>query len=241
MKSNKRVNKSSKGKGRTKSLYTNFAKPSYGQKVQTAARDTLNTYVQMNSTLGANGFNYQVNWPSLQGGSQQADKYRYFEVTGWRIDVTLPSVTATLDSFYNGSAAILPVNYVIDNFTTTVPTDSRQVLQLPGAVNVKEGVSNTGKWFPPPCKQVYPTMIFASGGLRPAFALVGYLNDIGLNETALVVEVYCDVIFYGQQLELSSITVLKFGLNSESADSDTEEITSLSKVSVPVQGKPKKR
>jgi len=193
-------------------------------------KTTMQAYFQFTTLTGTNGFNQALNWPLFQGGSQLQDVYRYFEVTGWKVDVTLPTVVATTDSFYSGAVGFLPANFLIDGINTLVPTDPRDVLMLPGAVNVKDGLSNTGRWFPPPCKQVYPTSILLSGRTQLSGNLVGYFNDIGVNETPAVVEVYCDVVFYGIQLQNPSINYIKISAPDDSCEEIDDRISSKSLV-----------
>lgn len=227
-----------KGGRRRDNILTSYASPSFGMKYQSKIRTTLTAYVQLNTLTGTNGFNQTVNWPAFQGGAQLQDIYRYFEVTGWRVDCTLPTVSATTDSFYSGAAGLLPCNYLIEGINILVPTDQRDVLLLPGSVNIKQGQANKGRWIPSPFKQVFPTSSFVSGGTRLATNLIGYFNDIGVNETPAVIEIYCDIIAYGIQLQIPSITYVQLDPPRIESCEEIEEVKSTRSVSV-VKKKPR--
>lgn len=210
--------------------------PSYGIKTQTNVRATLQTTANLTTTLGTNGFLQSFTWNLFQGGSQLQDNYRYFEVTGWRLDVTLPSVPATTDSFFQAAVGMLPINFLVDGTNYTAPVDVRNVLGLPGSVNLKEGQKNIGKWFPAACKQVYPTRVFSSGGSSAAATLFAYFNDVGVNETAAIVEIYCDAVFYGMQYQNPSVNAWKFGPEHVNSCEEIDD-----RLSVATSNKPKSK
>jgi hypothetical protein len=204
---NNRKNKTRGQRGRGAPLMK-FANPRFGQLDEYSTYETLPAEVQLFTTTGTNGFNVSVNWQAFQDGFNLSLQYRYFEVLGWRIDATIPSVSATTDSFFDGSVCFYPANYTIDGIPTVVPTDSRSVLRQQGAVNLKISEKNTGRWFAPTTKQVYSTDSFTRSNL--AGSVLAYFDDVGTLEYPLSLIVSCNVKLYGQKYTSAQATsVLK--------------------------------
>jgi hypothetical protein len=178
----------------------NYAAPLLKHIALPPAVITLDTQLDLSSTLGVNGSNSPLTYAVFRDISSYATVYQYFEIIGWKIEFTLSQRATTIDSFDSAYFAWHPINYIIESASASVPSDARSIAALPGAINVQPGFTNKGAWFPPLVKQVYSTLDAASVSTpRIAGTVLGYFGDVGALETIGTVMLYMNVKFYSRQ------------------------------------------
>lgn len=154
------------------------------------------------AATGLNGILVDIFHGSFAGFQRLANIYKYFEITGLKLDFTLATTTAATDSFNGGSVAYVPINYVLGENPGTGPGSTpgsiAQVQDLAGAINVQSGASNRGKWFPTLSKQFYSCSAVISNNTR-AGQIVAYFDDIGPSETVGDVVISMNVRFSCRQ------------------------------------------
>lgn len=160
------------------------------------------TYTLTSGVLGTNGSVTTFNWNFLKDTVGLSHIYRYFEVVGFKLEVTLATTTAATDSFNELAVGFLPINYITEGVisTSATPGDSRSVLVLPGSVNAQPGASNKGRWFANEFKQQFSTADAFSTTLNRAMgSLIWYADDVGISETVGFINLFVNCRFYGRE------------------------------------------
>jgi len=142
-----------------------------------------------------NGSATPVNWTGFNDAAPLNSLYKYFEIVGCRIRVSLASTTAATDSFVAGAVAWYPINYFVEGFPTTAPTTLASVNELPGSVWIQYGANNFGRWFNPGIKHQFSCSDAFGPSLRSAGSLIWYVDDLGISETAGVCDIEMNLRF----------------------------------------------
>lgn len=157
---------------------------------------TLHTQGVIQSGItGLNGGFQTINWLFFNDGAPLANVYKYFEIVGCRIKVSMASTTAVSDSFIDASVAYFPINYTKEGFISTAPSFESNVTELPGSVWVQYGAKNYGQWFYPQIKEQFSCSDAFGTSNRAAGSLVWYVNDAGVSELFGVVDIEVNVRF----------------------------------------------
>jgi len=154
-------------------------------------------------------------WKDFNHFNQMAQDYKYFEFESFQIELVWdnPAGTDTL-----GVCAYYPVNYLVEIPVTTVPTQSKQIDGLSGAVTIQPGAPNRGRWAPTYIKQQFASTNSASA----AGYLYTFLNNRSLSQAAVTVIIRCNLKFYGAVY--NTVTALPaFEIESEAVDVESYE------------------
>jgi len=159
------------------------------------------SFIPTAGVIGTNGYVSTVTWNNFPELVAMVELFQYFEVTGYKLDFALNPSIAT---FYEGACAFRPVNTVVgEAASSTAPTASSQLQELPGAIWLQQGTGNKGKWCKPTCKQVYSTRASITGALAAGNFLI-FINNVGAIETFGGTNVYVNVRLYGKQYSAST-------------------------------------
>jgi len=146
--------------------------------------------------IGTDGYISTIAWNSFSELANLVELYQYFEITGYKLDVSLSPSVAT---FYQGAAAYRPINYLAGEVgSSAAPTNAYPIMELPGAVWLQAGTQNKGKWCPSTCKQVYSTRAAISGA-NSAGNLIFYVNNVGVIESVGGYDLKLNLKFYSKQ------------------------------------------
>jgi hypothetical protein len=180
---------------------SHFQAPIYRALTMKSFLVTLDTTFGLTSgILGTNGNLSQINWNFFKDYGSFANLFRYVEISSYRLQVTLSTTAVALDSFNELVVAFYPINYETEAFPTTVPSDSRPLMVLPGVINCQPGAKNLGRWFPCPFKQVFAASDMFSATLnRNCGTLLWYCDDVGTSETVGFVNIQVNLKFYDRE------------------------------------------
>jgi len=197
---NQRRNNKGNKRNKGKSLLRDYAAPVL-RKIERPIADVSLYYASnvASGVTGLNGIIYNISYNLFSDISEYVGVYKYFEITGYKLDFTNATTEAATDSFIFGEIGLRQLNYVIgETVTATTPSTPQAVADLPGAINVQPGANNRGRWVTTQSKQVY-CVRDAVTSARPVFDLIAYFQDVGISETVGAVLITLNVKFYGKE------------------------------------------
>jgi len=151
--------------------------------------------------IGTNGYIFTIRYSDIPEVVQAVEEFQYFEILGHKLDMSLSPQIAT---YYDGVAVYRPLNYILgESGSSTAPTSSQGLMELPGAVWLQYGASNKGRWFPSTSKQVYSTRT-STATAQPAGNFIFYVNNVGSVETIGGYNLYVNIRFYGTQYSVAN-------------------------------------
>jgi hypothetical protein len=142
-----------------------------------------------------NGGVTPINWVAFNDAAPLNSLYKYFEIVGCRIRVSLASTVAATDSFLAGAVAFYPINYFVEGFPSTAPTQLTSVNELPGSVFIQYGANNYGRWFNPNIKHQFSCSDAFGPSNRAAGSIIWFVDDLGISETAAIVDIELNLRF----------------------------------------------
>ena len=173
---------------------------------------TLHTqYAIASGVTATNGGIQTVSWTAFNDAAPLAQIYKYFEIVGCRVRVSMASTAAAVDSFQDAVVAWYPLNYTKDPTPSSVPTVESCVTELPGSVYVQYGAKNYGKWFYPYIKEQFSVIdSFSTANNRVCGVLIWYVNDAGISETFGIADIEMNVRFHERLYTASVPTFMRF-------------------------------